>query len=130
MATWTDVRNYLHGNYRVDTDNGDLVKMLFHFTDGRSQFIYVRYAESSGTGSGFAQIESPIGELRQVDLRVLLRHVETIVCGGLSLVGGMVTLRHAVPLDDMSVEEFEFPLHAIAGSADDLERRVSFTDAH
>ncbi|GLZ51684.1 hypothetical protein [Actinomycetospora sp. NBRC 106378] len=129
MATWTDVRNYLHGNYRVDTDNGDFVKMLFHFQDGRSQFIYVRYAENNG-GAGFATVESPIGELRKVDLVVLLREVEKLVCGGLSLVGGMVTLRHAVPLEDMSVEEFEYPLHAIAGSADELERRVSFVDAH
>jgi hypothetical protein len=129
MANWADLRGYIFRTYDVEQDMGDMLRLNFRVNNGRHQYVYVHFAQNAA-GVDWIQIESPIGELQKVNLAVLLRQVEDIVCGALSQVGSMVTLRHAVPMADMSVEEFEGPLRAVCASADALESSVSFQDTY
>jgi hypothetical protein len=129
MANWADLRGYIFRTFDVEEDMGDMIRLNFRVNGGRHQYVYVRFAQNAA-GVDWIQIESPVGELQRVNLGVLLSQVEDIVCGALSKVGGMVTLRHAVPMADMSVDEFEAPLRAVCASADALESSVSFQDTY
>jgi hypothetical protein len=126
MASWTDLKQYVHNNYKIADENDDMIKLIFE-TDGlRSQVVIVRHVQLAGNGQHWVQIESPFGELGSLDLVAALNAVGDTVCGGMSLVGGqIVTFRHSVPLDDVSISEFEAPLHLVINTADRLEK--SFT---
>ena len=41
MATWTELKQFLYNNYKIDNDSGDVIRMLFDTGNGRSQFISV-----------------------------------------------------------------------------------------
>ena len=83
----------------------------------------------SGNGEHWIQIESPFGELGQVDLSAALQAVGNTVCGGMALAGGtLVTFRHSVPLEDLSINEFEAPLALVTGTADRLEQSLTGGD--
>lgn len=129
MANWDDLRSFIFRNYEVESDEGSFVRLLLDVNDNRKQFVFVRFTRN-GAGRDWVLVESPVGDLRRVDLVKLLRQIEDKVCGALSLAGNMVTVRHAVPLDDMNVDEFEVPLWAVSATADELEASVSLQDSY
>jgi drug/metabolite transporter (DMT)-like permease len=52
-----------------------------------------------------------------------------LILGGLALAGGnIVTFRHSVPLEDLSINEFEAPLALVTGTADRLEQALTGGD--
>lgn len=129
MATWEELRRYIASNYQVDTDKQTFLALDFTIANGRSQRVLVSHIVST-SGQEWVHIESPIGELRNTNLTTLFDRVEHQVCGSLSKVGELVTLRHSNLLADLSVEEFEVPLHLICTSADALEGAVSLQDKY
>lgn len=45
-----------------------------------------------------------------MDLSRALKEIGETVCGGMALMGKLVTFRHAVPLLNLNINEFERPL--------------------
>jgi hypothetical protein len=130
MATWNDLRDYIHSNYKINDEEPGLISLLFDLKNGRSQLVLVAHAEMNLSREQWVQIESAVGERRATrDAWPILDEVAKYVVGGLSTTGGYLTVRHAVPLADMSVEEFESPLQAVMQTADNLERMISRADA-
>jgi hypothetical protein len=129
MATWSDLQSYIRNNYKSADETPDSIKLVFDVGGLRSQVVIVWHLQLSGTNEEWVQIESPIGELGSVDLTAALRAVGNTLVGGLALAGGnIVTFRHSVPLDDLSINEFEVPLHLVTGTADQLEQALSGGD--
>lgn len=123
MATWPQLREYINNRYHVFyvTKYGQLA-MSFDLGGGRSQKVLVYQATDETNGKEWAKIESAVGEIDEVDLPRLLEVMRYQVVGGLAKNDDYVTVRHSVPLADMSVEEFEEPLAAVVTTADHLER--------
>lgn len=130
MANWAQLKGYIHDKYKVHTDDGDILRLDFRFGDGRSQVVFVEYRTLLDGGEDWIHIESAIGRRDGVDLHRALAEVETLMCGGLSQVGDFVTLRHAVPLANLDLNEFERPLHLVTGTADEMEKLFSPVDTH
>jgi hypothetical protein len=129
MATWSDLKQYIHNNYKIADERDDMIKLIFETGGLRSQVVIVWHVQLSGSGEHWIQIESPFGELGSLDLAAALNAVGNTVCGGMSLVGGqLVTFRHSVPLDDINISEFEAPLALVTGTADRLEQALTGGD--
>lgn len=129
MATWSDLKAYVKNNYKIADEADDHIKLVFDMGNLRSQVVIVWHAQLANTDEHWVQIESPIGELGQVDVNAALQAVGDTLVGGLALFNGsVVTFRHSVPLDDLSINEFEVPLALVTGTADRLEQALTGGD--
>jgi hypothetical protein len=130
VATWADVKGFIHSNYKGVSDiNDTLLSLLFEAKDLRSQQMFVQYTPSSG-GMDWVEISSPVGKITEVDLPLALREVSEKICGGLSAVGDLLVVRHMVPLANVDGNEIAVPLGVLSGIADDLEKVLTGGDAY
>ncbi len=131
MATWDQLKAYIHENYKATEISPRAIEMLFSTSDGRSQFVYVSSLEGPN-GEHWASIDSAIGREDSIDIMHALRLVENVVCGGLAhlLVQGedLVAIRHSLPLGDLDAPEFDVPLRMVTAAADDFERLLTGGD--
>jgi hypothetical protein len=128
MATWKDLAGYVRANYKVSDESPTSMKLVFDTGNLRSQLVMLWYMTLGEGGEEWLQIESPFAEVGRVDLRNALEEVGRIVCGGLALIGDVVTIRHAVPLANLNINEFERPLALVTNTADRLEAKLAGGD--
>ena len=129
MATWGDLVAFVRGEYHVIDQTPDEVSIHVHFDDERSQVIWLSHEVLDGK-EDWVQIASPCGMAGQVDLPALLKEVgHTTVVGGVAIMGEHVVLRHALPLENLDINEFVDPLTLLAGTVDTLEEQFSGGDA-
>jgi hypothetical protein len=132
MATWDELKAYIHQNYKATDVSQRAIEMVFSTADGRSQMVFVTFLEAPN-GDHWASIDSPIGREDLVNVSRALRMVEDLVCGGLAhlLLRGedVVTLRHAVPLQTLDADEFVQPLLMVTSAADAFEQDLTGYDA-
>jgi hypothetical protein len=128
MASWSDVVGYIHSNYKVSDETPSSMKLVFETGNLRSQVVMLWRVTPEGTSEEWVQIESPFGELGSIDLAQALQQVSNTVCGGMSLVGNLVTFRHSIPLMNADINEIEWPLRMVIGTADQLERALTGGD--
>lgn len=131
MANWGQLVDFVRENYKVSEQTDRMLRFEFSLGDNgeRSQVVFVWHTPTQN-GEEWIQIESPIGELDKIDLRELLELVEKKVVCGVAALEGHAVLRDAVPLADMSVEEFESPFRLVTVTADNLERELTGVDLH
>ena len=127
VATWSDVVSYVQANYKIADQEPNMLKLVFDLGNMRSQLVFVWRVQPHG-GDDWVQIESPIGELGNIDLPKALTFVSNTVCGGLAMVDQVVTFRHSLPLDNLSIAEFEVPLAMVTKTADEIERTITGGD--
>jgi len=123
MASWNDLSAYVHRTYKIADENDNMIKLVFETGNLRSQVV-VLWHLTLADGEEWVQIESPFAELGSVNLGQALQHVGQTVCGGMALLGNMVTFRHSLPLDNLNINEFESPLILVTKTADDLENAL------
>lgn len=127
MATWTDLVSYVNNTYKVADQQPNMVKLVFETGNLRSQVVILWHQEL-GNGEQWVQIESPFGEVGQVDLTAALARIGNTVCGGMAQAGNLVTFRHSIPLDNIQISEFESPLQLVTTTADALEQMFTGGD--
>lgn len=122
MSSWNQLAEYVRRNYRIKDENNGIMSLHFDVPGGRSQLVLLYSASLMDGDEEWLIIESAIGHIDEVNLRAALTQVGDMVCGGLAVVGETyVGLRHAVPLENLDVNEFERPLALVTTSADRLE---------
>jgi hypothetical protein len=128
MASWGSLTEYVSRVYRVAEQHEGMLKMIFDVGDLRSQIVFL-WRESLFDGEEeWVQIESPFGNINQVDLAAAIRRAGEMVCGGVAVIDDTLTYRHSVPLDNMDVNEFERPLLLVTAGADRLEHEFTGGD--
>jgi hypothetical protein len=105
-----------------------MMKLIFDTGELRSQIVMVWRVTLDDGAEEWLQIESPFAELGTVDLGRALQEVGQIVCGALAIVGNVLTIRHAAPLENLNINEFERPLGLVTNTADRLEHILSGGD--
>jgi hypothetical protein len=128
MATWEDLAAYVHKSYKVADNQPGFMRLVFNLDNSRSQTIFLNHLVLAEGTEHWVQLESGIGDVNRINLHALLVGVADLVCGGLGYVNGIVTYRHAVPLADLDIAEFERPLLLVTTTADALERQFAGTD--
>ena len=134
MADWGDLVAYIRLSYDVIQYKPDEVRIRVSFSEddddslGRRQIMVVAH-EILDQKEDWVQIATPFARVEQVDLREVLTEVgDTIVVGGVALMGDYVVLRHCLPLINLDINEFADPLDLVASGAEQLERRFTGRD--
>lgn len=134
MADWGDLVAYIRQSYDVIQYKPDEVRIRMSFAKdeddllGRRQIMVVAH-EILDQKEDWVQIATPFATLDQVDLREVLTEVgDTIVVGGVVLMGQYVVLRHSLPLINLDINEFTDPLELVAHAAEQLERMFTGRD--
>lgn len=128
MATWGDLVAYVRQEYRVVRDEPDEIRIRLLFGDGitteqRGQVMVIAH-EILDQREDWVQIATPFARHDEVDLLDVLTEVgETIVVGGLAVMGEHLVLRHSLPLVNLDINEFIDPLTLVADTADRLEEK-------
>jgi hypothetical protein len=82
MATWGDVKTFVHENYKVDDLSDEVMKMVFETADPRSQLVFLTHYTLQSGAEDSVLVESPFGEVGSVDLNRALDEAGNLVCGG------------------------------------------------
>jgi hypothetical protein len=134
LADWGDLVAYIRQTYDVIQYKPDEVRIRVSFLKdeddiiGRRQIMVVAH-EILDQKEDWVQIATPFARLHQVDLQEVLSEVgDTIVVGGIVLMGDYVVLRHSLPLINLDINEFADPLDLVASGAEQLERRFTGRD--
>lgn len=128
MSTWNDFRDFVSSNYKVMTADDKRIAMGFSVGNGRTQTVFLWRQQLMGAEE-WVQIESPIGKFDKKIAEKAIRAVEHMVVGGLGCSGDLLTLRHAIPLENFDKNEFERPVILVTSTADRLEADLFGTDA-
>ena len=134
MAEWSDLVAYIRHSYDVIRYEPDEVRIRVSFAEdeddilGRRQIMVVAH-EILDQKEDWVQIATPFARVEQVDLHEVLTEVgNTIVVGGVALMGDYLVLRHSLPLINLDINEFTDPLDLVASGAEQLERRFTGRD--
>jgi hypothetical protein len=128
MAAWQDLVGYVRANFKIAAESPTSMKLVFDTGDLRSQVVMLWHVTLGDGAEEWLQIESPFAEVNKVDLQKALEEVGRIVCGGLAVIGEILTIRHAVPLANLNINEFERPLELVTNTADRLEELLAGGD--
>ncbi|SEO49164.1 hypothetical protein [Amycolatopsis saalfeldensis] len=133
MADWADLVGYIRHEYRVVLDDPDEIRIRMSFgddaeTEGRAQVMVIA-REVFDKREDWVQIATPFARVDEVDLLSVLTEVgNTLVVGGVVVMGEHVVLRHSLPLINLDINEFIDPLELVAGSAELLEQQFTGRD--
>jgi hypothetical protein len=134
VADWGDLVAYIRHSYDVIQYKPDEVRIRVSFAEdeedilGRRQIMVVAH-EILDRREDWVQIATPFARVEQVNLHEVLTEVgDTIVVGGVVLMGDYVVLRHSLPLINLDINEFTDPLQLVASAAEELERRFTGRD--
>jgi hypothetical protein len=130
VTTWTDVISYVRTRYEVLEESDGWLRFQLDMVDDRTQQVAIHHVPEADDVT-WVEISSPVGRADSIDLRRLLELAGTSLVGGAAVVDGVALLKHALPLEDLSVrEEFERPLTLLVAHADDLERELTRSDQY
>lgn len=125
MATWQQVKNYVYSNYRVNSDEGGHITLLFEVPGGRSQFVSLLHVEA-GNLSGVSFL-SPIANWGDISPERLLLATEQIPIG-VRKVGDFLMAYHNQLLISIDEPEIDLTLTMVTNFADDLEKSLGLGD--
>lgn len=128
MATWNDLAGYLRTNYKILEDKETLLSLSFGFGDGRSQLVHVGRATMEASQGEWATIVSVFADVDSADIPRALQEAASFVVGGVVIIGDKLALRHAVPLSNLNLNEFEEPFQMVMAAADVLEHQFTGAD--
>jgi hypothetical protein len=128
VTTWTDVINYVRIRYEVLEETENWLRFELNTESDRTHQVSVHHVPDS-EGQAWVEISSPVGRADAIELRRLLELAGMSIVGGAAVVDGVALLKHAVPLEDLSIhEEFVRPLILVVSRADAIERELTGTD--
>lgn len=130
MATWDELTGAVRANFKIANEEPNMLMMLFETGDDRSQSVILARQTLMDGEEEWIQIMSPVADLSstEVDFQAALQVAGEIVCGGLALVGPLLVIRHAVPLENLDINEFMRPLMLVTSTADELEQALVGSD--
>jgi len=131
MATWDDLAAFVRSEYEVIRDEGDEIRILVEYEDEERSQVIIICREVLDGREDWVQLASICGLAAKVDLHRLLEEIgrTTVVCGA-AIMGDHVVLRHALPLENLDINEFADPLSFVAGTADHFEEMFFGGDSY
>jgi hypothetical protein len=127
MATWEGFREFIKENYVVKAESGNLLWMEFPIGERHQTVLIHHYKDTDG--DGWIKLSSAISRyLDGVQIQESLEYIGTQLCGGLLQRDYTYSVAHAMPIADISKEEFEIPLWIVIHTADELEKRFQNGD--
>ncbi len=130
MTTWQDLTSYVRSNYKIADERSNIIKLIFETGNLRSQMVLLARETLMDGEEEWVTISSPVAPLGSVHLEEFLREVGGIVCGGAALEGDILVIKHAAPLMNLDINEFERPVRLVTITADTLEKKFVGSDQY
>lgn len=126
MATWSEVKNFIKSNYRIQSETDGTLTLVFDSDGGRSQLVIVMGIEGAGELSS-ARFFSPFARVDQITPSQFANLAQASIFG-LAAVGDYYGLVHTALLENLDASEITTPLAFITGEADGIERNLGLGD--
>jgi hypothetical protein len=126
MPTWGEIQEYARSKYKLSRDDDDRFALIFAYQDGRSQQIFVRRFEAFDQEC--LEFRTPVCKEDEMKPMVALKKNAKFFMGALCVEAGHYFMIHNATLRNLDMDEFERPLHFLAGIADDLEEQYAGGD--
>ena len=124
MPTWSEVQQYARNKYKLAKDEPERFAIIFSMGDtGRTQQIWVR--TFNAYDQAFIEYKSYFCKESEMPAAVALKKNGEMATGFIAQVGEHYAVLWNVALNQMDAEEFDLPLHAVAGQAEALEKLYS-----
>lgn len=124
---WARLVAHVQSVYQVTDKGPRAVEVSVEFGGGCRRGAVIQWC-TGAKGEEWVMIHAPVGRLENIDLVQLLTAVDGMVCGGVSVRGPYVSLRHAVPLACLDVPASEAWVGPLLDMADMLEQRFTAED--
>ena len=119
MAIWSELKEFLYQTYKIESDSGDTLRMLFNVGAGRSQFISVHNFDPMVTFS------TPFGKVGEINPELVL---QSAVPFGVAQTGEFYMLIHTAWLATLDELEVRAPIEVLVTKADEIEKRLTGKD--
>ncbi len=119
MANWTQLKQFLYNNYKIENDSGDSLRMLFDLGNGRTQYISVHNFDPLVT---FSAPFGKVGKINPVDV------LKSAVPFGVAQAGDIYTLIHTSWIATIDELEVHAPITVLINTADEIEKRLTGKD--
>lgn len=124
MASWTEIKGYVFSNYKVSSDEGNLMSLLFDMGEGRSQLVFIGYLDLD---EPLIRFSSPIGKVSQITAERVIEAASSTPFG-VERVGDVYALRHVQLAATVDGSEIDMPIQLVTGFADHLEKTLGLGD--
>jgi len=124
-TTWTDLVAYVRVRYEIFAATDRTLRFHLPMGGDRTQRVAVHHVDTD-----WIMIESAVARADDVDLRRLLELAGQSPIGGIVVVDGVVLLRHAAALSDLTLAGFDRPFQLVAARADELEHQLTGSDVY
>lgn len=128
MATWSDVKRFVHSTYKAEDLNESLIKLIFNTSNLRSQIVFLEHAFNDA-GDEWVKVNSPIGGTSEIDVRRAAELLSGLLVGGIVVNGDYVYVTNSMPLPNLDANEITQPLERVVSIADNLESQLLGKDA-
>jgi hypothetical protein len=129
VASWDDLVSFVRVRYEIMRSSEAELWFNLPTTQERTQLVVVRH-KADADGQAWAQIESPIGRISDLDLPLLLAKASESVVGGVAAEDGVALFRHSIPLHEGELTGFDLPFRLVVKVADELEELLTGKDEH
>lgn len=123
MSTWTELKNYARSSYKLAEERDHSFKVVFKYTGGRLQAVIVSHYEAMGRA--WVDFSSACCRVDRMDPREALEQGFNLAIGAICLDGDVYVVRHTVLLDELSTDDLQIHMHAVARTADQIERSLA-----
>ena len=125
MATWQEVHDYIHGNYKASDADSSRVVLGFQLDGGRSQQVHVQAVADGAV----ILVMSPIAEIDKINLRQLLMMTNDTPFG-VACDGEMVVMQQTLLTATLDAPELEIALTMMTAHADAFEQVLTGGDSY
>jgi hypothetical protein len=130
VASWDDLNSFVRVRYEIMRQAETELWFNLPTAGGeRSQIVAVRLVTGEDDHP-WAQITSPVGYTKDIDLTTLLVRAGECVLGGVVDEKGLALFRHSVPLGDTELSGFDRAFRVVVDVADRLEHELTGADEH
>jgi hypothetical protein len=129
VASWDDLNSFVRVRYEIMRQAENELWFNLPTTGERTQIVAVRLVTGED-GHPWAQITSPVGSTKDIDLTTLLVRAGECVVGGVVDEKGLALFRHSVPLGDTELTGFDRAFRLVVDVADRLELELTGADEH
>lgn len=127
MPTWTDIKDHARSSYKLAEERDHDFKVVFDYPSGRLQAVIVTHYQAMGRS--WIDFSSACCRAERMSPDAALQHSFQLAVGSLCLDGDVYVVRHTVMADQLELADLELLMHAVAKTADQIERALPAYDA-
>jgi hypothetical protein len=122
VPTWTDIKDHARSSYKLAEEHDHSFKVVFEYPTRRLQAVIVSHYQAMGRS--WVDFSSACCRIDRMEPKVALRQSFNLAVGSLCLDGDVYVVRHTAMVDDLQLGDLDLSLHAVARSADQIERSL------